>query len=93
MPNLENACNQLSSKIRCFGALSGKRLPNASILVTDHPTVRKRPLNLGILGGGCLGRFGSTHPNAMIRRLLVLNAVDTLLSPPLGILKIYIKKV
>lgn len=35
-------------------------------------------------------RFDGMHPNAMIRLLLVLNAVDTLLSPPLGI---YIKKV
>ena len=76
-----------------FRGLFLEETPNASILVTDHPTFRKRPLNLGILGGGCLGRFGSTHPNAMIRQLLVLNAVDTLLSPPLGILKIYIKKV
>ena len=76
-----------------FRDLFWKRLPNASILVTDHPTSRKRLLNLGILGGGCLGRFDSTHPNATIRRLLVLNAVDTLLSPPVGTLKIYVKKV
>ena len=37
-----------------FRGLFLEETPYASILVSDHVTSRKRPLNLGILGGSCL---------------------------------------
>ena len=43
-----------------FRGLFLEETPYAAILVTDHPTSRKRPLSLGILGGGRLRDWGST---------------------------------